>query len=115
MPSIDDGFDDRRTKEREVQRRADEAVGHTFALGDFLDGTGTTGGEFLEPDVRPGDGFQERRVRCPSVGSGIVDDQLRLDAAPGETDRRFDDDELIAAIRGRDLVTDKARDKRSSL
>ena len=92
LPPLQDRLDQLRAQEGEANQTPDVAPGDVVTLGQFLERSGTTGGELLKPRAPAGDRPDQRRITSRSVDllreSG--QHQLGFSTAPLEGDCRDD-------------------------
>src|SRR6516165_9130046 len=67
LPPLQDRLDQLRAQEGKANQTPDVAPGDAVTLGQFLERSGTTGGEFLKPRAPAGDRLDQRRITSRSV------------------------------------------------
>src|SRR6516225_5699487 len=77
LPPLQDRLDQLRAQEGKANQTPDVAPGDAVTLGQFLERSGTTGGELLKPCAPAGDRLDQRRITSRSCRSAA-----RVRAAP---------------------------------
>jgi len=100
LPPLQDRLDQLRAQEGKANQTPDVAPGDVVTLGQFLERSGTTGGELLKPHAPAGDRPDQRRITSRSVDvlrqSG--QHQLGFSTAPLEGDCRRQFDSIVTSV-----------------